>query len=100
MIGAGLKSGIVETKSKFSVLISDTIGVFNLMLEVRGPTYEYCCERIVSLHQAKVIQDKSLDFDDPQLENIRYLEDSVGKWIFLRCVRFMSDLVSCVRKDV
>ncbi|KAH3883065.1 hypothetical protein DPMN_007013 [Dreissena polymorpha] len=61
------------------------------MIEVRGPHYEYCCERIVSLHQAKVIKDKSLDFDDPQMENLRYLEDSVGKRL---------SLFACVRKAI
>ncbi|XP_045172625.2 uncharacterized protein LOC123534440 [Mercenaria mercenaria] len=76
--GSGLKSGIVEKRSKFTVLVSDTIGVFNLLIEVRGPNHEYCGERIVSLHQAKALLDKSFDYDVPQSDNIKYLEDCAG----------------------
>ena len=78
--GSGLKSGIVDKRSKFTVLVSDTIGVFNLLIEVRGPNHEFCCERIVSLHQAKALLDKSFDFDVPQSDNIKYLEDCAGRY--------------------
>ncbi|KAL4223275.1 hypothetical protein ACF0H5_016747 [Mactra antiquata] len=76
--GSGLKSGVVEKRSKFTILVSDTIGVFNLLIEVRGPNHEYCGERIVSLHQAKALLDQSFDYDGPQSENIKYLEDCAG----------------------
>ena len=71
---------MVDKRSKFTVLVSDTIGVFNLLVEVRGPNHEYSGERVVSLHQARALLDKSFDFDVKQSENIRYLEDCAGKW--------------------
>ena len=60
---------------------SDTIGVFNLLVEIRGPNNEYCGERIVSLHQAKGMLDKSFDITEPNLpfsDAIKYMEDGSG----------------------
>lgn len=76
--GTGLKSGIVDNRSKFTVLVSDTIGVFNLLVEVRGPNHEYCGERVVSLHQAKSIMDMSSEGQDPQSQGTKFLEDCAG----------------------
>ena len=63
------------------IFVSDTIGVFNLLLEIRGPNNEYCGERIVALHQAKGMFDKA--FDSVETNNqfsdgIKYLEDGSG----------------------
>ena len=76
--GSGLRNGIVGKRSKFTVVVSDTIGVFNLLVEVRGPNNEYSGERIVSLHQAKGVMETPLDTSKP-LDTLKYLEDCVGK---------------------
>lgn len=78
LAGPGLKNGIVDKRSKFTILVSDTIGVFNLLIEVRGPNHEYCGERIISLHQAKRFVDKTLEQEDPQNDAANYIEDCAG----------------------
>lgn len=92
ILGPGLKSGIVDKRSKFTILVSDTIGVFNILIEVRGPYHEFCGERIVSLHQAK-----SCDSDANGLsENIKYLEDCAGrKLLVLFCFRLSLSTCCC-----
>ena len=74
--GSGMRNGIVGKRSKFTIVVSDTIGVFNLLVEIRGPNNEYSGERIVSLHQAKGVLEMSLDKTDP----VKYLEDGVGAY--------------------
>ena len=65
----------------FLLFLSDTIGVFNLLIEIRGPNNEYCGERIVSLHQAKGMFDKVFDAFETNgqySDGIKYLEDGSG----------------------
>jgi len=76
--GTGLRSGIADQKSKFTILVSDTIGVFNLLVEIRGPNHEYCGERIVSLHQYRTLLDKPVEGDNLEIEGTKFLEDCAG----------------------
>ncbi|KAK3596252.1 hypothetical protein CHS0354_034496 [Potamilus streckersoni] len=89
--GSGLENGIVGRRSKFSIIVSDTIGAFNLLVEIRGPNNAYYGERIVSLHQARGFIDKP-PLNDSSVgyphnsQTLKYMEDCVGNTFIRRAI--------------
>ncbi|KAL3884379.1 hypothetical protein ACJMK2_024524 [Sinanodonta woodiana] len=89
--GSGLVNGIVGRRSNFSIIVSDTIGAFNLLVEIRGPHNAYHGEQIISLHQARGFTDKPILNDSSvgspnNSQILKYMEDCVGNTFIRRAI--------------
>ncbi|XP_062606565.1 uncharacterized protein LOC134268341 [Saccostrea cucullata] len=83
--GSGIVSGVVGRKSRFSLTVSDVVGMFLLGVDIKGPKNEVYSEQIISLHQSKEImigayqtqpkQGRLASIDNHVME---YMEDAVG----------------------
>ncbi|XP_061180776.1 uncharacterized protein LOC133189418 [Saccostrea echinata] len=83
--GSGIVSGVVGRKARFSLTVSDVVGMFLLGVDIKGPKNEVYSEQIISLHQSKEIMIGAYQTQQKQrrlasIDNhvMEYMEDAVG----------------------
>ncbi|KAK3095339.1 hypothetical protein FSP39_013400 [Pinctada imbricata] len=58
--GSGLEAGIIGKKMRFTLLVTDVVGMFHLNIDIKGPKNEIYNETIISLRQSSDLhQDNS-----------------------------------------
>lgn len=83
--GSGVVSGVIGKKTRFSLTVSDVVGMFHLGIDIKGPKNEVYSEEIISLRQSKEImigayqtQPKQGRFASIDNHVMEYMEDGVG----------------------